>query len=356
MELIKQLENQSVDAIDSTRKALKTQLQSLLDLIERQPVHQTQSSDMVSDEVKQSVKYSLDLLAVLRNQLKTTPNEVNSSYFISDNAGSSQTALNESVVERIPVLIQHDQDWRKLVNAQPGISLQRITINDLTLYQHEAPKLLLVCSTFTADQPSLIFLLRYFLPHTLFISLNCDELSEGDAKSDCQQDYHYGCDDSIVLSSGSLSSMPVLKQKLARARAVSSLLSCVTHENPRVIKFVPGELHHSKWYFVADFEQILARFSSRESFHRDDAAKQLVMCSRHLNRKLNEFYPVNFKELLKLHRMRRALFLMGEGRQVAQLADRCGFSSPSWFSSSFKSVFNLTVKQADLVISSAGEI
>ena len=97
--------------------------------------------------------------------------------------------------------------------------------------------------------------------------------------------------------------------------------------------------------FIERFEAVVAKNYQLNTFNRAQAASQLAISERQLNRKLGLLTEENFSCYLRKYRLRQAICLMGKGLQVSQIGDRVGFSSATYFSSCFKTEYGKTVKQ-----------
>lgn len=94
--------------------------------------------------------------------------------------------------------------------------------------------------------------------------------------------------------------------------------------------------------FYARFEETIERNYMSESFGRRDAANDLALSERQLNRKLAALIDHNFSDYLKKFRMKKAKEFLLEGRQITEVSFDIGFTSPSYFSSCFKTEFGVT--------------
>jgi len=66
----------------------------------------------------------------------------------------------------------------------------------------------------------------------------------------------------------------------------------------------------------------------------------------HLNRKLKETAGISPSSLIKSTRMKQAAYLLVHDKvNISEVAYRVGFSTPSYFSSSFREYFGMTPKE-----------
>ena len=108
------------------------------------------------------------------------------------------------------------------------------------------------------------------------------------------------------------------------------------------------EIHDAKdrVLFKGFFEVVADNFQNPK-LRREFAASTLNLSERHLNRKLTQYEVINFSNYLKKYRLKQALFMLGKGFQVAQIGEKVGFSSTTYFCSCFKSEFGRTVKSLE---------
>lgn len=94
--------------------------------------------------------------------------------------------------------------------------------------------------------------------------------------------------------------------------------------------------------FYQRFEEMIEENFSSEAFNRPTAANKMALSERQLNRKLGALIDHNFSEYLRKFRMQKAKQFLLEGRQITEVSFDVGFSSPSYFSSCFKTEFGLS--------------
>ena len=81
-------------------------------------------------------------------------------------------------------------------------------------------------------------------------------------------------------------------------------------------------------------------------FGVDDLSREVGMSRVHLNRKLKEALGISPSSLIKSTRMKQAAYLLVHDKvNISEVAYRVGFSTPSYFSNSFRSYFGLSPKE-----------
>ena len=81
-------------------------------------------------------------------------------------------------------------------------------------------------------------------------------------------------------------------------------------------------------------------------FGVDELSAEVGMSRVHLNRKLKEALGISPSSLIKSTRMKQAAYLLvHEKANISEVAYRVGFSTPSYFSNSFRSYFGLSPKE-----------
>ena len=87
-----------------------------------------------------------------------------------------------------------------------------------------------------------------------------------------------------------------------------------------------------------------ARFTDPD-FSVEDIAAEFAISRVHLNRKLKSDGCPSPGELIKTTRMEAAAAMISSGENnMASVAEKCGFSSPAYFSSAFKEYYGVTPK------------
>ncbi|MBB3841655.1 signal transduction histidine kinase/DNA-binding response OmpR family regulator [Runella defluvii] len=89
---------------------------------------------------------------------------------------------------------------------------------------------------------------------------------------------------------------------------------------------------------------------SDTTFSVDSLADALQLNRRTLQRKVNSLTNLSPNELIRNHRLRRALTLLKQGESIADAAFKVGFETPSYFTKCFKETFG--IKPSELEISS----
>ena len=94
---------------------------------------------------------------------------------------------------------------------------------------------------------------------------------------------------------------------------------------------------------VAD---VIKKNLDNPSFGVDDLAREVGMSRVHLNRKLKDAAGISPSNLIKSTRMKQAAYLLVHDKvNISEVAYRVGFSTPSYFSSSFREYFGMTPKE-----------
>lgn len=128
---------------------------------------------------------------------------------------------------------------------------------------------------------------------------------------------------------------------ILRKKHTSELHNKLATKNQEVISFQSKR----DLEFFNRFEAVIEHHYQNEHFSRTEAASELAMSSRQLNRKLSALVDYNFAEYLRKFRLQKSRELLLSGRQVTEVAYDVGFNSPSYFSSCFKAEFNKTPKR-----------
>ncbi|NMH60883.1 ATP-binding protein [Alteromonas ponticola] len=97
--------------------------------------------------------------------------------------------------------------------------------------------------------------------------------------------------------------------------------------------------------FYVKFIAIVEKYYQEETFNRAQAASELAVSERQLNRKLAALLEYNFTEYLKNYRLNKSKALLRSGEQVTQIALEVGFNSTSYFSSRFKEKYGMSPSQ-----------
>ncbi len=92
--------------------------------------------------------------------------------------------------------------------------------------------------------------------------------------------------------------------------------------------------------------EVVKRNLDNPEFGVDDLSREVGMSRVHLNRKLKEILGISPSSLIKSTRMKQAAYLLVHDKvNISEVAYRVGFSTPSYFSNSFRSYFGLSPKE-----------
>ena len=92
--------------------------------------------------------------------------------------------------------------------------------------------------------------------------------------------------------------------------------------------------------------EIIQRNLDNPDFSVDELSAEVGMSRVHLNRKLKETLGISPSSLIKSTRMKQAAYLLVHDKvNISEVAYRVGFSTPSYFSNSFRSYFGLAPKE-----------
>ena len=92
--------------------------------------------------------------------------------------------------------------------------------------------------------------------------------------------------------------------------------------------------------------EVIKRNLDNPDFGVDDLSREVGMSRVHLNRKLKEAAGISPSNLIKSTRMKQAAYLLVHDKvNISEVAYRVGFSTPSYFSSSFREYFGMTPKE-----------
>lgn len=92
--------------------------------------------------------------------------------------------------------------------------------------------------------------------------------------------------------------------------------------------------------------EIVKRNLDNPEFGVEDLSREVGMSRVHMNRKLKEVLGISPSSLIKSTRMKQAAYLLVHDKvNIAEVAYRVGFSTPSYFSNSFRSYFGLSPKE-----------
>ncbi|NVJ61111.1 MAG: response regulator [Gammaproteobacteria bacterium] len=97
--------------------------------------------------------------------------------------------------------------------------------------------------------------------------------------------------------------------------------------------------------FVDKLMALVKENFSKSHFQRSDLAKGLAVSERQLHRKVKALLNQNPIEILRDYRLEISMSYLKDGEQVSNVADMCGFSSPSYFSQCFKARYGISPKE-----------
>lgn len=106
--------------------------------------------------------------------------------------------------------------------------------------------------------------------------------------------------------------------------------------------------------FLEKVQEILEEGIPNEDFSIDSLAEQMFMSRSSFYRKLKSLTGMTPVEFLKVNRMKRAAQLLIKGVSVSDVAQKVGFSSPSYFTKCFKQTYDVLPK--DYVAQKLSEI
>jgi AraC-type DNA-binding domain-containing proteins len=139
---------------------------------------------------------------------------------------------------------------------------------------------------------------------------------------------------SIDLLKGSIANILQARETL-RTKYTGS----VTYDYSDVKVAAPGALQDR----VAE---VIKKNLDNSDFGVDDLSREVGMSRVHLNRKLKEVAGISPSALIKSTRMKQAAYLLVHDKvNISEVAYRVGFSTPSYFSSSFRDYFGMTPKE-----------
>jgi AraC-like DNA-binding protein len=92
--------------------------------------------------------------------------------------------------------------------------------------------------------------------------------------------------------------------------------------------------------------EIVKQNLDNPEFGVEDLSREVGMSRVHMNRKLKEALGISPSSLIKSTRMKQAAYLLVHDKvNISEVAYRVGFSTPSYFSNSFRSYFGLSPKE-----------
>ncbi|GMM68727.1 hypothetical protein MTsDn1_20220 [Alteromonas sp. MTD1] len=108
---------------------------------------------------------------------------------------------------------------------------------------------------------------------------------------------------------------------------------------------IPEFTNEKDMAFYLNFIAVLEKNYHEETFSRDQAAEQLLMSGRSLNRRMAELFEYNFSEFLSRYRVEKSIPLLLEGKTTLDTCLDVGFGTATYFSTSFKKVMKLPPKK-----------
>ena len=108
---------------------------------------------------------------------------------------------------------------------------------------------------------------------------------------------------------------------------------------------IPEFTNEKDMAFYLNFIAVLEKNYHEETFSRDQAAEQLLMSGRSLNRRMAELFEYNFSEFLLRYRVEKSIPLLLAGKTTLDTCLDVGFGTATYFSTSFKKVMKLPPKK-----------
>ena len=128
--------------------------------------------------------------------------------------------------------------------------------------------------------------------------------------------------------------------ELAELRAlVTNMMQLSMTPEPLLPQDAPGA-------FMARLDAILALDFADPDFTINLLADKMGVNTKQLQRKLKQATDMTPNEYLRQYRLEQARQLLAEPLTIQEVSLRCGFNSPSYFTSCYKKAFNQTPKQA----------
>lgn len=97
--------------------------------------------------------------------------------------------------------------------------------------------------------------------------------------------------------------------------------------------------------FYLKFIAVLEKNYKNEGFNRVQAADQMLISVRQLNRRLSELFEYNFTEFLSRYRIDKAIKALDKSGAIMDLSLDVGFGTPTYFSTTFKRVTGMPPKK-----------
>lgn len=108
---------------------------------------------------------------------------------------------------------------------------------------------------------------------------------------------------------------------------------------------IPEFTNEKDMAFYLNFIAVLEKNYHKENFNRNQAAEQLLMSTRSLNRRLSELFDYNFSEFLSRYRIEKSIPLLLEGRTILDACLDVGYGTAAYFSTSFKKIMKMPPKR-----------
>ena len=140
-------------------------------------------------------------------------------------------------------------------------------------------------------------------------------------------------------------SVEILKSSIAQ---VISTRDTMRGKYSNDIKYDYDEVKVSSSYgqLVDRVMEIIKGNLDNPDFSVEDLSREIGMSRVHMNRKLKEMMGISPSSLIKSTRMKQAAYLLVHDKvNISEVAYRVGFSTPSYFSNSFRSYFGMAPKE-----------
>lgn len=103
---------------------------------------------------------------------------------------------------------------------------------------------------------------------------------------------------------------------------------------------------HSENEFLKNLEKKMNFFYTDSNTTIAEVAEAMDMSVSTLQRQIKKYYNLSFRELIKMHRLKKAdLLLLNTDKSIESIAFNCGFGSLSYFSKTFKENYNISAKK-----------
>lgn len=97
--------------------------------------------------------------------------------------------------------------------------------------------------------------------------------------------------------------------------------------------------------FVNKVNQIIVEKLADERFNVEQLAEAMNMSRASLHRKIKAVTNMSAGQIIKIYRLKKSLRLLKQNYNIAEVAYKTGFGSPSYFSKCFKEVYHITPTQ-----------